>query len=95
MSAIPVFWQMPNQFLSGTAAACGIALINSVANLAGFGAPYAMGVIKDLTGQMSPGLWLVAAFEGVTLLLIAYFVPAFGSEVRKRAAQRFQNEKTA
>ena len=49
MSAIPVFWQMPNQFLAGSAAAAGIALINSVANLAGFGAPYAMGVIEDMT----------------------------------------------
>jgi hypothetical protein len=42
MSAIPVFWQLPNLFLSGSAAACGIALINSVANLAGFAAPAAI-----------------------------------------------------
>jgi hypothetical protein len=49
-----------------------IALINSVANLAGFGAPYAMGVIKDWTGLMSPGLWLVAAFEAATVILIIY-----------------------
>jgi MFS family permease len=75
MSAIPVFWQMPNQFLSGSAAACGIALINSVANLAGFGAPYAMGLIKDVTGAMSPGFWLVAAFEAVTFILIVKFIP--------------------
>src|SRR5205085_1029795 len=32
MSSIPVFWQMPNRFLSGTAAAGGVALINSIAN---------------------------------------------------------------
>lgn len=36
MSAILVFWQMPNMLLSGGAAAVGVALINSVANLAGF-----------------------------------------------------------
>jgi len=76
MSAIPVFWQMPNAFLSGSAAAAGVALINSVANLAGFGAPFAMGVIKDATGLMSPGLWMVALFEAATVLLIIKFIPA-------------------
>jgi len=76
MSAIPVFWQMPNAFLSGSAAAAGVALINSAANLAGFGAPFAMGVIKDATGLMSPGLWLVALFEAATVLLIIKFIPA-------------------
>lgn len=76
MSAIPVFWQMPNRFLSGSAAAAGVALINSVANLAGFGAPFAMGVIKDATGLMSPGFWLVALFEAATVLLIVKFIPA-------------------
>jgi predicted MFS family arabinose efflux permease len=75
MSAIPVFWQMPNAFLSGSAAAAGVALINSVANLAGFGAPFAMGVIKDATGLMSPGLWMVALFEAATVFLIIKFIP--------------------
>jgi hypothetical protein len=46
-----------------------------VANLAGFGAPYAMGLIKDVTGAMSPGFWLVAAFEAVTFILIVKFIP--------------------
>ena len=54
MSAIPVFWQMPNMLLSGGAAAVGVALINSVANLAGFGAPYLMGLIKASTGKVAP-----------------------------------------
>ena len=74
MSAIPVFWQMPNQCLAGSAAAVGIALINSVANLAGFGAPYLMGYLKDTTGVMTYGLWLVAAVEALTFVLIAGFV---------------------
>jgi D-galactonate transporter len=95
MSAIPVFWQMPNQFLSGTAAACGIALINSVANLAGFGAPYAMGVIKDMTGLMAPGFWLVAAFEAATVILIIKFIPAMRPEIREHAEHRFEEPKTA
>ena len=75
MSAIPVFWQMPNRFLSGAAAAGGVALINSVANLAGFGAPWMLGVIKTSTGQLTSGLYVVAAFEICATLLILMFVP--------------------
>ena len=75
MSAIPVFWQMPNRFLSGSAAAGGLALINSVANLAGFGAPFMLGVIKTRTGSLSTGLFVVAAVEACALVLILVFVP--------------------
>jgi len=89
MSAIPVFWQMPNQFLAGSAAAAGIALINSVANLAGFGAPYAMGVIKDATGSVSLGLWLGAAFEALTVLLIIKFIPAPPRELVQHAEETY------
>jgi MFS family permease len=58
MSAIPVFWQIPGRFLAGSAAAAGIALINSVANLAGFGAPTVMGYLREHTGSPAMGLWL-------------------------------------
>lgn len=75
MSAIPVFWQMPNRFLSGAAAAAGIALINSIANLAGFGAPYMLGAIKTATGLLSPGLFIIAAVEICATVLILKFVP--------------------
>lgn len=51
MSMLPVFWTVPSSFLSGTAAAGGIALINSVANIGGFfGA--------TILGQL--GLWSMA-----------------------------------
>jgi nitrate/nitrite transporter NarK len=74
MSAIPVFWQMPNMLLSGGAAAVGVALINSVANLAGFGAPYLMGVIKASTGKVAPGLYLVAVVEVLSAILAIAFI---------------------
>lgn len=61
LCSIPVFWQLPNKILVGTAAAAGIALINSIGNLGGFGAPFLMGVVKDATGQVTIALWLVAA----------------------------------
>ncbi|MEU6662431.1 MFS transporter [Streptomyces sp. NPDC046821] len=77
MSAIPVFWQMPNWFLAGGAAAGGVALINSMANLAGFGAPFLLGAVKDSTGSLSPGLFIVAGVEVLAALLILKLVPSF------------------
>jgi D-galactonate transporter len=77
MSAIPVFWQMPNRFLSGTAAAAGVALINSIANLAGFGAPWMLGIIKTNTGSLSAGLFVVAAVEICATVLILLCIPRF------------------
>ncbi|WP_029047450.1 MFS transporter [Cupriavidus sp. amp6] len=74
MSAIPVFWQLPNRYLAGSAAAVGVALINSVSNLAGFGAPYAMGLIKTATGTVSSGLYLVAAIEILAAMLVVFCI---------------------
>ena len=70
MSAIPVFWQLPNRILTGAAAAAGVALINSIANLAGFGSPWLIGELKSATGSLSSGLFIVAAVEAVAFLLI-------------------------
>jgi MFS transporter, ACS family, tartrate transporter len=70
---LPVFWTLPTAFLSGAAAACGIAVINSVGNLAGFVGPFAMGWIKDHTGSYTGGLLLLAALGfiamGIVLIL--------------------------
>ena len=86
MSAIPVFWQMPNRFLAGAAAAGGVALINSIANLAGFGAPWMLGIVKTATGSLAPGLLVVAAVEvGATILILA-FIPRFRKTVVQAAA---------
>ena len=77
MSAIPVFWQMPNRFLIGAAAAGGVALINSIANLAGFFAPTMLGSLKDQTGSLAPGLFIVAGVEILATILILALVPKF------------------
>ena len=50
-STLGPFWALGTASLGGTAAAGGIALINSVGNLGGFVGPYAVGVIKDQTGS--------------------------------------------
>lgn len=74
-SAIPVFWQMPNRFLAGTTAAAGVAFINSIANLAGFAAPFTMGAIKNNPGSLTYWLWVVAGFNALTVFLILAFIP--------------------
>lgn len=63
MCAMPVFWALPSTFLTGTAAAGGIALINSLGNISGFGGPYVTGWLTDLTGSGKAALWVVGAFS--------------------------------
>src|SRR3954462_13380785 len=60
LGAHPVFWTMPAALLSGTAAAAGIALINSIGNLGGFVGPYLVGVLQDATGSTDGGLIALA-----------------------------------
>ncbi|RVT97991.1 MFS transporter [Rhodovarius crocodyli] len=67
----PVFWTLPGSFLSGAAAAAGIAVINSLANLSGFAGPYVMGWIKTSTGDFTGGLLLVACVAGLATLVVA------------------------
>lgn len=72
-SALPTFWALPTTFLTGAAAAGGIALINSLGNLAGFVGPYVTGWLTDLTGNPKAGLWVVGAFmiaAGIVAVLL-------------------------
>jgi D-galactonate transporter len=69
-AVLPVFWTFPTAFLSGAAAAAGIAVINSVGNLAGFFGPYIMCALKDATGSFSAGLWAIAACAVVALVVV-------------------------
>ena len=57
----PSFWPLPSIFLSGTAAAGGIALINSVGNLGGYVGPFIVGWIKDSTSSFEMALYFLAA----------------------------------
>ena len=69
----PAFWAMPGEFLSGPAAAGGIALINAIGNLGGFVGPYVLGWLKDATGTYEAGLYFLAACAcaSATITLLA------------------------
>lgn len=62
LTATPLFWNLPTAALSGAAAAVGIALINSVGNLAGFISPLLVGWISTKFGSAAAGLLVLAAF---------------------------------
>ncbi len=69
-ASLPVFWTLPAAFLSGPAAAAGIAMINSLGNLSGFVGPSAMGWIKDLTGSFNGGLLLIGGLSLLAMLTV-------------------------
>lgn len=60
LTCAPLFWSLPTAFLSGTGAAAGIAVINSVGNLAGFLSPYLIGILKDYTHNNQSGMFMLA-----------------------------------
>src|SRR6202042_3973740 len=72
-AALAVFWTLPSSLLRGTAAAGGLALLNSFSNLGGFFGPTLMGWLKQTTGTYTLGMSLLAlmlAFAGVSTVLI-------------------------
>jgi sugar phosphate permease len=82
-SAVPVFWSLPTTFLSGTAAAGAIALINSFGNLGGFVGPYVIGRVHDATSSYSVGLLVIAGslVGSVLLALTLLRTPATSAQV--------------
>ncbi len=67
---LPCFWSMPTSFLSGTAAAASIGLINSIGNLGGYAGPFVVGYLSTLTGSFVGGL----AYLSVSALVAAGLV---------------------
>jgi len=77
------FWSIPSMILTGTAAASGIAWINSVGNLGGFFGPTIVGWTKDYTGSFASGLYVLAGFA-----LLSAVVSAFGLRIANPAARQ-------
>ncbi|KQO59784.1 MFS transporter [Curtobacterium sp. Leaf261] len=73
-AALPNFWTVPTRFLTGAAAAAGVALINTLGNLAGFAAPYITGAVADATGGYQVPMMIVGFFmvlSSVLMVLVA------------------------
>ena len=73
-AVLPVFWTLPTAFLSGAAAAAGIAAVNSIGNLGGYFGPKVFGMLKDHTGSDFAGLMFLAAcaLSGVIVFVLGH-----------------------
>lgn len=61
LTGLPMFWPLPTAFLGSAGAAGGIALINSLGQIAGFVSPFLVGWIKDTTGSTDAALYILSA----------------------------------
>jgi MFS family permease len=90
-SMLPTFWTIPPMFLSGAAAAGGIALINSVANIGGLLGPTIMGDVKEATDSFTVGYLVMAA----TMFMGGLLVLNVTNRIFRAPGSRFGDEKLA
>ncbi|KVD84421.1 MFS transporter permease [Burkholderia sp. ABCPW 14] len=70
LTALAMFWPLPTLVLTGTAAAGGVALINSLGQVAGFVSPYIVGWIKDATQRTDLALYILSSTMVVGIVLV-------------------------
>ncbi len=68
-AARAIFWSIPTRFLTGIAAAGGIAFINTVGTTGGFFGPTIVGWLEDATGSFEAGLLAMAGFLAVSTVV--------------------------
>ncbi|WP_020656709.1 MFS transporter [Massilia niastensis] len=76
LATMPLFWAMPTAYLSGPAAAGGIALINSLGLIGGFVSPFVIGWFKTETGSVNGGLYFVTALMVLGAITLLLGIPA-------------------
>ncbi len=82
---MPVFWGLPTGLLSGTAAAGGIALVNSLGNLSSVVNPWVIGRVRDATGSFNGGLLWLAAMASLSIVAVTAIFLTWGSSQPGRA----------
>jgi ACS family tartrate transporter-like MFS transporter len=80
------FWSMPTQFLTGPAAAAGIALVTMIANVGGFAGPALIGVLKARTGTHTDAFLLLGGIAVVAAFLALRIGPAQARSGEQAAA---------
>lgn len=70
LTGLPMFWPLPAAFLGSAAAAGGLALINSLGQVAGFVSPFLVGWIKDATGSTDAALYVLSSVLLLGALLV-------------------------
>jgi MFS transporter, ACS family, tartrate transporter len=72
-AAIGTFWSLPTAILTGTGAAAGLALVNSMGNLGGLAGPSIVGVIREATGSFTAALLFLAGALAAGALIALLF----------------------
>jgi len=72
---IAPFWGLTTAFLTGQAAAAGIALINSLGNLGGFAGPYVIGFVKTCTGDFRLSFLFIALLIALAIVSVHFLRP--------------------
>ncbi len=75
LSWLTISWSFPTSFLTGAAAAGGIAMINALANLGGFFGPDLIGTVRDANGGDSTAAFLVLAAMALFTAVLTWLMP--------------------
>ena len=75
IGSIPIFWPIPSAFLTGTAAAAGIGIVNSIGNLGGYIGPNVPIWAKFFSKDPSASLYIIAVILFIGALLTFIFIP--------------------
>jgi sugar phosphate permease len=75
IGAMPLFWPVPSAFLTGTAAAAGIGIVNSVGNLGGYIGPNVPVWAKLISTDKSAALYIIAGMLVLGALIAFVFIP--------------------
>jgi MFS family permease len=71
---IPIIWAAPGQYLSGTGAAAGIAVISTMGTTSGAVGPALLGLIRTTTGDFSLGMYVLSAILSLAAILMLVLV---------------------
>lgn len=83
-AALAVFWTIPSDYLSRSAAAGGIAMVSTIGALGGAIAPILLGSVKTMTGSLHYGLYVIAGMAALGSIILLVGIPAPTADVRGR-----------
>lgn len=75
IGSMPIFWPIPSAFLTGTAAAAGIGLVNSIGNLGGYVGPQVPIWVKAVSANPSAALYVIAIAMAVGAVITFFAIP--------------------
>jgi sugar phosphate permease len=75
LGSMPLFWPIPSAFLTGTAAAAGIGIVNSIGNLGGYVGPNVPIWIKSYSSDPSAAMYVIAFVLILGGFLVLAFIP--------------------